>query len=141
MPYGDGTGPNGFGPMTGRAAGFCAGDNVPGYMNPVQGRGFRGGSGHSGRSRGGRGRGFGRGRGGFGWRHRYYATGIPGRERAGGVHPGAPWDWQAPPAAPVEPPGVEEELELLKRQARNFEGSLKAIMERINELESGPSEE
>ncbi|MBN1125140.1 MAG: DUF5320 domain-containing protein, partial [Sedimentisphaerales bacterium] len=25
MPFGDGTGPAGFGPMTGRAAGFCAG--------------------------------------------------------------------------------------------------------------------
>ncbi|MBN2210726.1 MAG: DUF5320 domain-containing protein, partial [Sedimentisphaerales bacterium] len=25
MPGGDGTGPAGFGPMTGRAAGFCAG--------------------------------------------------------------------------------------------------------------------
>jgi len=38
MPRGDGTGPAGFGPMTGRAAGFCAGYPVPGYMNPVTGR-------------------------------------------------------------------------------------------------------
>ena len=35
MPFGDGTGPAGAGPMTGRAAGFCAGYPVPGYMNPV----------------------------------------------------------------------------------------------------------
>ena len=35
MPRGDGTGPAGMGPMTGRAAGFCAGYPVPGYMNPV----------------------------------------------------------------------------------------------------------
>jgi len=35
MPRGDGTGPAGLGPMTGRAAGFCAGYPVPGYMNPV----------------------------------------------------------------------------------------------------------
>ena len=35
MPRGDGTGPLGLGPMTGRAAGFCAGFRVPGYMNPV----------------------------------------------------------------------------------------------------------
>jgi hypothetical protein len=35
MPFGDGTGPAGLGPMTGRAAGFCAGYPIPGYMNPV----------------------------------------------------------------------------------------------------------
>lgn len=35
MPRGDGTGPLGLGPMTGRVAGFCAGFRVPGYMNPV----------------------------------------------------------------------------------------------------------
>ena len=38
MPLGDGTGPMGWGPMTGRAAGYCAGFPVPGYMNPVPGR-------------------------------------------------------------------------------------------------------
>ena len=61
MPRGDGTGPAGMGPMTGRAAGFCAGYSVPGYANPVGGRGYGGW---------GRGGGFGRGRGfgrGFGW--------------------------------------------------------------------------
>ena len=43
MPFGDGTGPAGMGPMTGRAAGFCAGYPVPEYMNPVVGRvGFYG---------------------------------------------------------------------------------------------------
>jgi len=40
MPRGDGTGPAGMGPMTGRGMGFCAGFNVPGYMNPGFGRGF-----------------------------------------------------------------------------------------------------
>jgi len=34
MPLGDGTGPQGFGPMTGRGLGYCAGYQVPGYMNP-----------------------------------------------------------------------------------------------------------
>ncbi len=38
MPRGDGTGPMGLGPMTGRAAGFCAGYPVPGFMNPAGGR-------------------------------------------------------------------------------------------------------
>lgn len=39
MPGGDGTGPAGMGSMTGRAAGYCAGYAVPGYMNPAAGRG------------------------------------------------------------------------------------------------------
>ena len=38
MPFGDGTGPAGLGPLTGRAAGFCAGYSVPGYMNSGIGR-------------------------------------------------------------------------------------------------------
>ena len=38
MPRGDGTGPMGLGPMTGRAAGYCAGFPVPGFMNPIGGR-------------------------------------------------------------------------------------------------------
>jgi len=42
MPAGDGTGPLGLGPMTGRAAGYCAGYPVPGFMNPIPGRGFWG---------------------------------------------------------------------------------------------------
>ena len=70
MPFGDGTGPAGLGPMTGRAAGYCAGYPVPGFMNPIPGRGF--------------GRGFGGGWGrGRGWRNMYYATGLPGWARAG----------------------------------------------------------
>jgi len=55
MPYGDGTGPLGQGPMTGRGAGFCSGYQRPGYANSVFGRG-----------------GFGRGRG---WRNWFRATG------------------------------------------------------------------
>ncbi len=49
MPGGDGTGPMGYGPQTGRGAGFCSGFGAPGTMNrgPGLGRGF-----------GGRGRGF-----------------------------------------------------------------------------------
>jgi len=41
-----------MGPMTGRAAGYCAGYNMPGYANSFLGRGFGG--------RGGRGGGWGR---------------------------------------------------------------------------------
>lgn len=52
MPRGDGTGPAGFGPMTGRAAGFCAGYQTAGFAN------FGGGRGAGFRGRGGFGRGF-----------------------------------------------------------------------------------
>lgn len=38
MPWGDGSGPLGLGPMTGRAAGFCAGYPLPGYMNRIGGQ-------------------------------------------------------------------------------------------------------
>ncbi len=43
MPSGDGRGPAGFGPLSGRGAGYCAGYQIPGYMNrPTAGfrRGF-----------------------------------------------------------------------------------------------------
>jgi hypothetical protein len=66
MPLGDRTGPAGFGPMTGRAAGYCAGYPVPGYMNTIPGRGLRNTgyvSGFFGRGQGIFGRGRGRGRG------------------------------------------------------------------------------
>ena len=67
MPGGDRTGPLGGGPKTGRAAGFCTGHRMPGYMNPTvnnnPGGGFRG----AGRGGipwgGGRGRAWGGGRG------------------------------------------------------------------------------
>jgi len=68
MPFGDGTGPMGLGAMTGRRAGYCAGFGMPGYANPIPGRGVGWGFGR-GFGRGwGFGRGFGRGRGrGRGW--------------------------------------------------------------------------
>ena len=42
MPFGDGTGPRGMGPMTGRGAGYCAGYGAPGFTNPYP-RGGRAG--------------------------------------------------------------------------------------------------
>jgi len=39
MPRGDGTGPEGMGPMTGRGAGYCADDSAQGYTNPLSGTG------------------------------------------------------------------------------------------------------
>lgn len=40
MPGGDGTGPMGWGPRSGRAAGYCSGYGRPGYANPLPGRRF-----------------------------------------------------------------------------------------------------
>jgi len=124
MPGGDGTGPAGMGPMTGRAAGYCAGYPVPGYMNPVGGRGFRGW-----------GRGLG---GGRGWRNWFYATGLTGWQRAamgwpafGGVVPPV-----TPYAAPLGPTmSTEQQLDVLKGQAEYFEDALDGIRKRIAELE------
>jgi len=129
MPGGDGTGPGGMGPMTGRAAGFCAGYPVPGYMNPVGGRGY------GGWGRGFRGGGFGRGRG-FGWAGAGY--GMPAW--GGGVSPYAyggavnPYAYGGAPFAPAITP--QQELDGLKGQAEYLEDSLDGIKKRIEELES-----
>lgn len=123
MPGGDGTGPAGFGPMTGRAAGYCVGYHVPGYMNPIPGRGYWG---------------WGRG-GGQGYRNWYYATGLPGWTRVGMGYPA----WRTVPAAgyphPYTPYGApitrEQEIDALKGQAEYFEDALDGIKKRIEELE------
>jgi len=110
MPRGDGTGPAGMGPMTGRAAGYCAGYPVPGYMNPAPGYGF-------GR---GLGRGFGRGlgfRGSRGWGGYWGAPyGVAT------YNYGAPY--QVPPVYYTAP------------QAEYFEDALEGINKRIQELEA-----
>ncbi len=72
MPGGDRTGPLGFGPLTGRGLGYCAGYNHPGYyVPPGWGRGFGRGWGW------GRGRGFGFGRGFWRWGWRWTAPILP----------------------------------------------------------------
>ena len=116
MPGGDRTGPGGMGPMTGRAAGYCAGYDAPGYANAAPGRGF--GLGWGG--------GWGRGRG---WRHQYYATGLPGWVRFGG---GAP-AWGYGPYAGQ--PTREQEVESLKTQAGRLKEQLDAINQCLAELE------
>jgi len=127
MPGGDRTGPLGQGPMSGRAAGYCTGSPVPGYMSAGPGRGSRGW---------GRGRGFwGRG-GGRGWRHSYYATGIPGWARGGwGYGPTVPY---GVPFAPPVP--KEQEMEFLREQADYFDATLEEIKKRIEELSGQATE-
>ena len=69
MPRGDGTGPMGMGPMTGRGAGICAGSAVLGSINAS---GMFGGFGCR-RGAGGKGRGF-----GFQARNRFVAQPYAG---------------------------------------------------------------
>ena len=60
MPMGNGTGPEGMGPRTGRGAGFCNGYDMPGAYNRG---GFNRGAGRRFNRGGGRGFGGGMGRG------------------------------------------------------------------------------
>ncbi len=116
MPYGDRTGPWGHGPRTGRAAGYCAGYSVPGYMNPHHGfgRGFGRGWGR------GFGRGF-RGRGrGFWWKG-YYGPTPYGR-----------YEFPAP--------SREDEKAYLENSIKDLEEELKAIHKRLQELSNEEKE-
>lgn len=111
MPRGDGTGPLGWGPMTGRAAGYCAGYPTPGFANPGRG-------------------------GGFGWRNRFYASGLTGWQRAAAGSPAA-WGGVPPYAGPFAPAmSREEQIDALKEQAGYFEDALNEIRKRMEELDA-----
>lgn len=110
MPRGDRTGPWGMGPLTGRGAGFCRG-----FLSPYFGRYFR---------FGGYGRGPGFGGGGRGFRHMFYATGLPGLLRFG---------WGGPAIMEEPPPGTEKRL--LEEEAEALRGELDGIRKRLEELE------
>ncbi|MBU0477060.1 DUF5320 domain-containing protein [bacterium] len=129
MPGGDGTGPGGMGPMTGRAAGYCAGYSVPGYMNPIAGRGrFGYGLGLGG------GRGFGRGRGlgrGFGWRGAAYGAPYVAPNYPAAYGGGYPYAQEITP---------QQETDMLKEQSKAIGEELEAINKRISELESAAKE-
>ena len=120
--------------MTGRRAGFCAGYDMPGYANPIPGRGYGVGWG---RGMGwGRGGGWGRGRG---RRNMVYATGVPGWAGYGAAPAwGAPPVWGPPPPAAYGPyagPTGEGEAGFLRSQAEWLKEQLDAIGQRITELE------
>ena len=106
MPGGNGTGPAGMGPMTGRAAGFCAGYNMPGYGNPYLGRGF--------------GRGAGRG-----WQNRFYAS-QPGWMQTEQMYP------QYIPVQQVTP---EQQIDALKQQADFLQDQLGQINTQLQQLQ------
>ena len=113
MPRGDRTGPWGLGPMTGRAAGYCADYPVPGYLNPIPRYGR------------GRGRGFGRGRGrGFarGWcaYPPYYQYTYP--------------QPTYPSALPT--PSAEQEIGSLENYKKELEAERADLEQEMNEIET-----
>ncbi len=120
MPGGDRTGPAGMGPMTGRAAGYCTGNSVPGYMNPYGGR--YGGAGRA------FGAGFGRGRG---YRNRFYATGLPGWARYNMGYPAWGGAEGYPYPVDIEP---EQEKEMLKSQSEALKKEMEQIKKRLDEI-------
>jgi Family of unknown function (DUF5320) len=105
MPRGDGTGPMGMGARTGRAAGYFVVSEMPGYANPVPGRGFGTGFG---RGRGAGGRGY--GGGGRGWRSMFFATGLPGWLRFGGKQ-----------ALKTQAEALQSELDIIKKRLEDME--------------------
>jgi hypothetical protein len=110
MPYGDRTGPKGFGPLTGRQAGFCAGYAVPGYANFARDWACSGG-------------------GSRGWRNQYYKTGLKGWQRAA-----TGWvDTMMPFGAPIS---RDVELARLKAQAENLTRTLDGIKRQIETIEA-----
>jgi len=114
MPRGDSTGPMGMGPMTGRQAGYCAGYNMPGFLNTAGRRGMGMGLGR-GANAGGRG-------GGLRRRNRFFAAGVPGRAWLGG------------PATPFHQADPEREKQALKSQAEDLQSEMDAIKKRLGEL-------
>ncbi|MBA7691919.1 hypothetical protein ES703_100475 [subsurface metagenome] len=132
MPRGDRTGPAGFGPMTGRGLGYCAGYDTPGY---TRGPGM------------GLGRGWGRGGG--------YGRGLAWR-RGGGRGFGGSWGYGAPmygpPVVPAPAYGplpaygppttpeaqvsmLKQEKDYLESEMENIKNVLNDISKRIGELE------
>lgn len=120
MPRGDRTGPMGMGSMTGRGAGFCSGNTVPGYMNPGYGSGFWG-----------QGRGGGRGRG-RGWGNWFGRPGLPGWQSVDPSVYGPAYAY--PPSAPNLT--REQEIGTLKGEAEYLGNALEDVKKRIEELES-----
>lgn len=125
MPRGDETGPEGLGPMTGRALGHCTGHASPGFMK----------SGGLGLARG-RGRGIGRGlargfRGGRGRGFRRASMRSP-IERSVPVRraPGATESQRTYYGEYTE----EDEIEDLKVYAEQLEEELELVEERLEEL-------
>ena len=114
MPKGDQTGPYGYGPMSGRGAGFCAGYDMPGYAHPgMFGRGMRM-----------------RAWGGRGMRHRFYTGGRHG------------WMGNAAYAVPY-PVDVtpEEKQDMLKTREAWLKEQLEEVRQDLSEVDKDINKE
>lgn len=113
MPRGDRTGPDGFGPMSGRGLGYCNGYNSPGFTKDYgrqgMGRGY--------------GRGFSRGPG------RGYGRGL-------GRGYGRGYDRSFYPAPPPEPIRYDQETEkkYIENELKSIEEEKKSLKERLEQL-------
>lgn len=103
MPAGDGTGPRGEGPFTGRAMGYCSGYPVGGYAS-APGRGG--------------------GRGGRGWRNRYYDTGLPFARRY------QPYREPAPPGGPSETDSLKRQVQFIADALEQIAGRVEQLINR-----------
>lgn len=104
MPAFDGSGPRGFGPMTGRGLGYCSGVRVlprNGYYG--RGRGFGGGYG----------RGFGRGFG-YGYRDAYVA----------------PYETESYPVASNQKEWLIEQKEVLENELKEISNQLDKLKDK-----------
>jgi hypothetical protein len=127
MPRGDRTGPLGAGPMTGRAAGYCAGYSVPGFMNSTGGYGRGWGRGH--------GRGFGRGWGrGFGRGWYTYPPPVVGQP----VYPQAYPPVTQPQSPKQEVAALENYQKQLEAEKADLEQEMGGVKARIEELKAKP---
>jgi len=119
MPGGDGTGPLGQGPMTGRGLGYCVGYAAPGF---TWGRGY------------GRGQGFGRGFGLRRWRRNPYINPVNPYYAAGYNYPDyregyfAPYGYRGTPSK-------EDETAAMRSTLGEISDALSEIEKRITELE------
>lgn len=117
MPFGDGTGPLGQGSMTGRAAGYCAGYDTPGYANPSFAKRY-----------------FGRG-GGRGWRNWYRATGLFGWQRAAmGLPARGGYSYSIDYSSQPAQIDQKQEKEFLNQELENLKAEVETVEKRLKEL-------
>jgi len=109
MPGFDGTGPGGRGPMTGGGRGYCTVTAGRSVVRPAAGFFRRGG---------------GRGR-----RNMYYATGMPGWQRAAYGYPayGGQYPYAAGVAAGEEKEALRAEAELLRQELSDIQSRIDAL--------------
>ena len=110
IPRGNRTGPRGLGPMTGRAAGYCAGYPIPGFMNPTPRPG----------------RGFGWRRGSRGW-GRGWPTHVPWQT----IYPPPTYAIEQPRSPTEELLALEDYKKELKAEKEDLEQEMKELETRI----------